>query len=221
MHPYGLGQVAVAQQVGPRGERISTLPYRGVPITVANMNRAVREALAREQSEPIRRLGRQIVAAVRPKDYLSECAAYYYFVLDNLRYLRDGVHVEQVISPLVTLAPEPWDRAAGRRAGQADCAAMTMAISTFLAALLMSTGTRASFITVSLDPKRDEHHVFCIARMANGQRLVLDSVAGPDTTAMLMRVARWREWPVEPVAVAGGWSLGTSGVGPFSGSVIR
>jgi len=188
--------------------RLTTGPYQGVPITVVNMQRAVRQALELEQSAPVQRLVRQILASVRPADDVSEIAAINYWLLDNLKYLKDPVHVERVISPIVALAPEPWDRAAGRRAGQGDCAALSMSAATLLAAAVMARGTRTSFLTVSMDPKMPEHHVFVVARLPNKQRLVLDPVAGPYVSRMLQSVVRYHEWPVEPVWTGRGFALG-------------
>lgn len=179
--------------------------YDGVPKTIGDMRSMVADALLREQSIPLRKLCEEITARVRPKDYLSEVAAIYYWVLANVRYVRDPVHVEFVQHPLVLLQPQAWDRAAGRRGRADDCEAL----STTLAAMVMCIGNAAQFVTVSTQPGQGFHHVFATATMPDGMRVVLDPVPGPAVNRMLASVKSYQIWPIEPVRMAGrpGWGV--------------
>jgi len=204
----------VPQQVTSASTRygqVTTVPYDGIPLTIEDMRRMVRNAITREGSPAIRKLVEEIVAQVRPKDYVSECAAVYYWVMTNLRYLRDPVHVEYLTSPLITLQPTPADRMAGRRARQEDCEA----ISVTLAAMLMSIGISCEFVTISMN-SGGFHHVFCVANV-KGMKLVLDPVPGPDVVEMLKRTVKHQVWPIEPVRVEGqmGWGVAGQSVGEF------
>lgn len=147
----------------------------------------------------IRRLAERIIAGVYAKDYLSEVAAIYFWVLVNLRYVRDPAHIELVQSPLQVLQPTPEDRAAGRSAAQEDCETM----SSTLAALCMSIGNKAEFVTISTQKGVGFHHVFCVVTMPTGERLVLDPVGGPMVGPMLRSVVQHQVWPIEPVRVPG------------------
>lgn len=212
MNAAGLGQL-----VRPSGVNVNSVRYGGVTATAQNMRQVVRRALEGEQSQAIRRLGEEILGSVRPKDYVSEVAAIYYWVLVNLRYMRDPVHVEYLKSALISLQPQPWDRAAGRRAGVGDCDDNSIAIATLVSALVMVVGNRASIVTITTDPRRDFHHVFTVAKVPGVGNLVVDPVAGPNATAMLQRVARAQEYPVEPVIIPGRPGFGVAGGQLFGG----
>lgn len=175
-----------------------SVEYDGVPYTIEDMRRMIRTSLNREGTAPIRRLVEEITAQVRPKDYVSEVAAIYYWCLKNIRYMRDPVHVEYVQSPHVLLSPSPADRAAGRRAGQDDCEALA----TTIAAMCMSVGNPCQFVTISMDGG-GFHHVFAVSRIRNGVKVVLDPVPGPEVSTMLRRTVRHQVWPIEPVRVDG------------------
>lgn len=194
---------AATSQLTQYGQ-VTTVPYDGVPLTINDMRKMVKNAITREGSPAMRRLVEEIVAQVRPKDYVSEVAAIYYWVMKNVRYLRDPVHVEYVTSPTMVLQPLPADRAAGRRAKQEDCEA----IATTLAAMIMSIGVPAEFVTISMNPNGGFHHVFTVANV-KGMKLVLDPVPGPDVQEMLKRTVKHQAWPIEPVRVEGqaGWGV--------------
>jgi len=185
-------------QVTPQGT-VRAWDYQGVEFTIDTMRRLVRDSLVKEQSMAIRRLAERIIAGVYAKDYLSEVAAIYYWVLVNLRYVRDPAHIELVQSPLQVLQPTPQDRAAGRSAAQEDCETQA----TTLAALCMSIGNSAEFVTISTQRGVGYHHVFCVVRLPDGQKLVLDPVPGAEVTPMLRSVVAHQAWPVEPVRVPG------------------
>src|SRR5205085_7059965 len=113
--PMVVAAPVVPAQVSPQG-RVRTIPYDGVPLTIEDMRRMIRDALSREGTPAMRKLVEEIVGQVTPKDYVSEVAAIYYWCMANIRYLRDPVHVEYVTNPLMVLQPTQADRNAGRRA---------------------------------------------------------------------------------------------------------
>jgi hypothetical protein len=177
------------------GKRYESREYDGVPYTIDDMRRLVRDALTREQSPELRRLVESIIAQVEAKDYLSEIAAIYYYVLKNVRYVRDPLHTEYTQHPYLVLQPETWDRADGRRGRQVDCEEMA----TTLAAMVMAIGNTAEFVTITTDASRGFHHVFTVVKVGDGRRIVLDPVPGPNTTEMIHSIARYQAWPIEPV----------------------
>lgn len=177
------------------GQRYVSREYDGVPYTVEDMRRLVKDALTREQAPELRRLVESIIAQVEPKDYLSEIAALYYYVLRNVRYVRDPLHVEYTQHPYLILSPELHDRAGGRRGRQADCEE----IATTLAAMVMAIGNQAEFVTITTTPGTGFHHVFTVVKVTDGRRIVLDPVAGPNVTDMIRNTARYQAWPIEPV----------------------
>lgn len=206
----------------PTGGIAKTWEYGGVDFTIERMRKMVYEALMWEQGQGgsqdglLRRHVESIIAQVRPKDYLSEIAAIYYYILLNLRYTRDHLHKEFAQHPLMILQPTAADRAAGRRARQDDCEA----ISTTLAAMCMSIGNPCSFCTISTKPNSSFHHVFCTVKMPNSLRVVIDPVAGPEVRDMLASTRRYQFWDVEPVRYSNssGWGVAGApsleGVGP-------
>lgn len=191
--------------------------YGGVEFTIDKMRKMVFEALTWEQDGLIRKHVETIIAAVRPKDYLSEVAAIYYYCLKNIRYTRDPMHVEFVTSPLKLLVKNPWDAQAGRSAGQEDCEA----ISTAIATAVISIGNPAEFVTITTKTFGGFHHVFCVTTLPDGRKAVLDPIPGPYTNAMLKAVKRWQRWPVEPVRSANSPSWGVAGAPVYTGEGIQ
>lgn len=206
-NPQVRGLPAVASVSRPSTSQygqVLTVPYDGVSLTIEDMRRMVRDSIGREGSPAMRKLVEEIVGQVTPKDYISEVAAIYYWCMNNIRYLRDPVHVEYVTSPLLVLQPRDADRAAGRRGKSEDCEAL----STTIAAMCMSIGVPCEFVTISMNPNSGFHHVFCVANV-KGAKLVLDPVPGPDVSEMLRRTVKHQVWPIEPVRVDGqeGWGV--------------
>lgn len=198
---------AVAPSITPYGA-VTNVPYDGVPLTIEDMRRMVRDAITREGSPALRKLVEEITAQIRAKDRISEVAAIYYWCMKNIRYLFDPVHVEYLTNPLMVLQPTASDRLAGRRAKQEDCEA----ISTTIAAMAMSIGVPCEFVTIAMNGG-GFHHVFTVANV-KGVKLVLDPVAGPDVKEMLRKTVKHQVWPIEPVRVEGQSGWGVMGVGP-------
>lgn len=206
-----LGYLSAATALGATqrldGQRFESREYDGVPLTIDDMRRLVGLALQKEQDPALRKLVDEIIAQVEPKDYLSEIAACYYFVLKHVRYTRDPLHIERVQHPFYTLTATSADRAGGRRGRSGDCDDLA----TTLAAMVMVIGNQAEFVTVTTDASRGFHHVFTVVKVPDGRRIVLDPVPGPNVTEMIHGIARYQSWPVEPVRVPGrlGWSAAT------------
>src|SRR5215831_220216 len=124
-------------------------------------------ALAAQTSWPLRSLVEQVCFQIRPKDYLSEFLALYYFVCRFVRYMRDPRTVELVKTPEATLA---------------TCTGDCDDIATLLAALLLLAGAIVRFVLVGFRRDRTLTHVFVEAWDPHRQRwVVLDPVAGPRT----------------------------------------
>lgn len=202
---FGFGPYLPQQTAQYGGLPYRNDEYQGVEFTINDMRRMVRDALLREQQAPMRKLCEEITAQVNGKDYLSEVAALYYYVLKNVRYMRDPIHVEYVQHPLVLLQPEAADRAAGRRGRQDDCEAQATA----LAALCMCIGSPCEFVTVSTKMGAPYHHVFTVCHV-QGIKVCLDPIPGAHVGRMLQSVKRHQVWPIEPIRFpdsANGWGV--------------
>lgn len=165
-------------------------PFRGADHTVALIKRYALEA----QSNPrVRLLAEEIVSDLNSKDYLSEIAAVYYFILENTRYANDPRTVELVRRPERIIA----EMESGKTPSL-DCDDMVV----ILAALLLSLGREVRVVTVAFQKavykgKVQYSHVYLQAREPrSGQWLVLDPVAAEETQKMLSRGVEFKIWPV-------------------------
>jgi transglutaminase-like putative cysteine protease len=158
--------------------RVVETPYHGVVDSLDAMDKMARAG----QTHPrVRRYAEEVIRQVYPKDYLSELAALYYDVCRRVRYTRDPAEREYVQHPVVVLQ----NRAA-------DCDDQAVLIRASLAALGLSVGNPVEFVTVGFDPKaprgRRFTHVFVRAfDTKSGLWIVLDPVAGPNTSDMLKK----------------------------------
>lgn len=156
--------------------------------TLAAMRRLANNA---KKDLGILKLTREIVRGLEPGDYNSEIQAIYYWVCQNVRYVRDIHDVELVISPQKVL-----------QLGGGDCDD----IACLLAAMLMSIGNECRFMVVGFE-NRVPSHVFCQVALrtadagggnAAGARLwaTVDPVADDATVMMHKRVGYARSYPV-------------------------
>lgn len=161
------------------------VPYQGTDDTVRHM-RAL--ALGAQTSWPLRRLVEELCRGLRGKCYLSELAALFYFVCENVRYQRDPRTVELVKTPEATLAT-----------GVGDCDD----IATLIAALALLSGSEARYVTAGFRPDGVHTHVFAEALEPRTKRWVtLDPVAvdpagGPRVAEMLQRTRSFQITPVD------------------------
>lgn len=175
---------------GGHYDRILKFPYRGAPQTVSVIKKA---ALASQNSYVVRELAEGITAGLPSKDYLSEYLAIYYYVLANVRYMRDPRTIELVRSPNV-LAKQ-------LKAGltpSADCDDMAALI----CALVLSTGGQCRVATVAFrnmfhNGERQFSHVFAQAMEPRSRAwITLDPVAADKTREMMGRVKAVKFWPI-------------------------
>lgn len=156
--------------------------------TLAAMRRLANNA---KKDLGILKLTREIVRGLEPGDYNSEIQAIYYWVCQNVRYVRDIHDVELVISPQKVL-----------QLGGGDCDD----IACLLAAMLMSIGNECRFMVVGFE-NRVPSHVFCQVALRTadagggnvaGARLwaTVDPVADDATVMMHKRVGYARSYPV-------------------------
>ena len=133
---------------------------------------------ARKGSEDleVRALVEKICSGIEQGDYAGECLACYYWVCQNIRYMRDIDNVEFVKEPARVI-----------ETGAGDCDDM----STLLAAMFMACGNRCRFVLVGFHAGRGPSHVFTEVLTPHGP-ITFDPVANRDTAQMLKRVkARW------------------------------
>jgi len=173
--------------------------------TMADTLRAMR-ALARRGSEDleIRGLVERLTSGIASGDYSSEVLAIYYWVTQNIRYLRDPSGVELVKTPRQVLRS---------RAGDCD----DMAV--LLAAMLLAAGNSVSFAVASFRPGPLPlfSHVYAEVDTPHG-KIALDPVANRVTAQMLGRIRHKASIPVgvgDPGAGVGA----APHVGPDGGNV--
>jgi hypothetical protein len=124
---------------------------------------------------------------------VSEALAFYHFVLDKTRYMRDPRTIELVRAPWVIIA----EIMAGKIPG-VDCDDA----SALLCALAAVSGAECRAVTVAFrnmffQGRRQYSHVFAQVREPRtGAWITLDPVAGDKTKEMLGRVVAAKFWPI-------------------------
>jgi len=165
-------------------------PFKGAPQTVALIKKYALEA----QRDPrVRLLAEEIVSGLGSKDYLSEIAAIYYYVLNHTRYANDPRTVELVRRPGRIVA-----ELASGKTPSLDCDDMV----TFQAALLLALGREVRIVTIAFQKVKYQgqiqySHVYLQAREPRTARwLVLDPVAAEEMQQMLNRGKAIKIWPL-------------------------
>lgn len=128
----------------------------------------------------IRQLVETICKDLVQGDYAGEVLAIYYWVCQNIRYMRDIHDVEFVKEPRQIVAT---------RSG--DCDDMA----TLLAAMVMASGNTCEFLLASYAPSQPPTHVFLRVNTPSGP-MVLDPVANRMTAQMLKRMVNFTTVPV-------------------------
>lgn len=171
-------------------DRVLKFDYRGAPQTVSVMREA---ALSAQDQIIVRQLAEEICQGVASKDYGSEYLAIYYYVLGHTRYMRDPRTVELVKNPSIVAT----DLLAGK-IPSLDCDDT----SALIAALIMSMGGKAEFVTVAFrrqyyNGELQYSHVFCRAQEPrSGEYVILDTVSAEKTSEMLRRVRAAKVWAI-------------------------
>lgn len=122
----------------------------------------------------VRRLVENICSRIKQGDYNSEVLAIYYWVCQNIRYMRDIHNVEFVKTPHRLLKTK-----------SGDCDDMA----TLLAAMLMACGNVCRYVVVAFQGD-NWSHVFCQVMGKQGKWITLDPVARERTAEMHGRVTK-------------------------------
>ncbi len=129
----------------------------------------------------VRQLVETICKDLVQGDYAGEVLAIYYWVCQNIRYMRDIHDVEFVKEPRQIVAT---------KSGDCDD------IATLLAAMCMTCGNTCEFLLASYSPSQTmPTHVFLRVNTPSGP-MVLDPVANRLTPQMLKRMAHFTAVPV-------------------------
>ncbi len=129
----------------------------------------------------VRQLVETICKDLVQGDYAAEVLAIYYWVCQNIRYMRDIHDVEFVKEPRQVVAT---------RSGDCDD------IATLLAAMCMASGNTCEFLLASYSSTTSmPTHVFLRVNTPSGP-MVLDPVANRLTAQMLKRMANFMAVPV-------------------------
>jgi len=168
----------------------SKMEYSGAPQTIAVMRKAVLEDASHFDT---RQLAESVCEGLDSKDYTSEYAALYHFLLQRTRYMRDPRRVELVRAPYLV----SQQIMAGHRPSL-DCDDMA----TWLAAAVLAVGGKAEFMTVAFakmffEGTQQYSHVFTRALEPRTRcQIVLDPVAAEKTPEMLRRIKAAASWPI-------------------------
>ena len=130
-----------------------------------------------KQDLEVRRLCEVICQDLWQGDYASECLAIYYWVCQNIRYMRDIHDVEFVKEPSQLI-----------RTKAGDCDDMA----TLLAAMLMAMGNRCDFILAHFRGSPAPEHVYVRVITPKGTPIILDPVANRDTKRMVKELTDYQ-----------------------------
>lgn len=176
--------------LGAHPKTIVDTDYRGAPQTVAYIRRAVLDA---QYKPEVRALAETLTQYLPSKDVVSEALAYYHFVLNRTRYMRDPRNVERVQAPWIIIQ----QIMAGHTPG-IDCDEL----SALLCSLAAVSGAECRVVTVAFANmfyrgNRQYSHVFAQIREPRSKEwITLDPVAGDKTRQMRGRVVAAKIWPV-------------------------
>ena len=167
---------------------VASTPYRGAGSTVEQIRRKAKEC----QGPEIRALAETIISELKPKDYLSELLAVFYFAHQRTRYTKDPRTIELVKSPLLVA-----DELARGRTPALDCDDMACLIT----ALCLALGHGCRIVTVAFKHmtyrgERQYSHVFCQALEPTADRWITLDPVPYDTRDMLDATVAARIWPV-------------------------
>lgn len=165
-------------------------PFKGAPQTVALIKRYALEA---QRDPKVRLLAEEIISGLNSKDYLSEIAAVYYYVLNNTRYANDPRTVELVRRPGRIV-----NELVAGKTPSLDCDDLV----TFQAALLLALGREVRVVTIAFRKVKHKgqvqySHVYLqVKEPRTSQWIVLDPVAAEDTAGMLKKGQAIKIWPL-------------------------
>jgi hypothetical protein len=165
-------------------------PFKGAPQTVALIKRYALEA---QRDPSVRLLAEEIVSGLGSKDYVSEIAAVYYYVLNHTRYANDPRTVELVRRPARIVA-----ELARGKTPSLDCDDLVV----LQAALLLSLGREVRIVTIAFRKAMyrgqvQYSHVYLQAKEPRSSKwIVLDPVAAEETAAMLKKGQAIKIWPL-------------------------
>lgn len=158
-----------------------------------------------ERSVLVRGATESVVAALQPKDYLSEILAIRYWVAEHVRFLNDPLTTEWVKDPQRIV--EEILASGGSRSGSADFATKLSRgttncdcdeISELIATMARQVGREAQFVTVGFGPAGHYSHVFSrVKEPKSNSWIVCDPVAGTEEGKMLRRVTTYRIWEID------------------------
>lgn len=169
---------------------VTILPFKGAESTAKLVIKAAVDA---QMTASPRKLAEEICKELRAKDYVSEYLAILRFVEANTRYTRDPATVEQVKDPLLLI--EAINE--GKRP-LVDCDDLTA----LLLALLISMGAHCQVTVCAMrhiffKNARQYTHIYVSAKdPISGKTIVLDPVAGVNTSRMLKQIVACKVWDV-------------------------
>jgi transglutaminase-like putative cysteine protease len=155
---------------GAQPKTIIDLKYGGAPQTVAYIRKSVLDA---QYKPEVRALAEELTKHLPSKDTLSEALAYYYFVLDRTRYMRDPRNVERVQAPRIIVQQLMTGHTPG-----IDCDEMAA----LLCALAAVSGAECRVVTVAFanmyfKGRRQYSHVYAqVKEPRTGRWITLDPV---------------------------------------------
>jgi len=181
-------------------------PTRVVPNARMSDTLGAMRRLANEGKKDleVRRLVEQINAQVAEGDYASELLAIYYWVKQNIRYMRDIAGVEFLKTPRKLLET---------RSGDCDD------IATLLAAMFMAAGNSVQFTIASFRPGAPSFSHVYVEVLTPWGAVVFDPVANRVTDQMLRDMKHKQSFPVSGGVMGSGVGMAPH-VGDVSGGNV-
>lgn len=180
-------------------------PFRHMKnATMGDTLKAMRQLAFQARADlEIRALVEKLCSQVAEGDYASETLAIYYWVTQNVRYMRDPDALEMVKDPRQTLKT---------RSGDCDD------IATLLAAMFLASGNPVRFAIASFRSGMPVFsHVYVEVVTPHGP-VVFDPVANRDTKKMLREMKAKQVFPVSQGPGTTDAGIGTVGRSPHVGN---
>lgn len=180
--------LAAAQNQIAAAPTVRLESFRGSSDTLETMRKHVWGPRG-EQSGLVRQMTEEVVAGIRPKDYLSEILAIRNFATSHVRYVNDPLHVEYIKDPQRMVEEI---RATGMTSADCD------EIASLIATMALQLGRQAEFVVVGFGAPGQYSHVFArVKEPKTGKWIVTDPVAGSDERTMLSRVKTYEIWSLD------------------------
>jgi hypothetical protein len=172
----------------PTSVRTHTFPS-GYPTTKGTIDLLVQHIVEDSRKPRLRARARELFRHLPQLDVEGELRAVWYFILSNVRYMRDVVGTEHLTYP------EELDREVDDGTAAEDCES----IAAYAAAILAAAGHASRLVIIGRRPDRPKRFSHCYLEVENyrtGQWIAFDTVGALEHGLQLGQAVSW-PGPVE------------------------